>query len=505
MFKILSAREAIDIIKDGDCLAINSFIAWSNPEALHNALYERIAETGGPKDLRIFCAAGFGAWDENRWGDKYMNTGAIKELIAGHYGAMPGAVKAALEGKIEAYNLPLGVLSHVITAAAAGKDWYLSEVGVGLFCDPRVDTYALNDKSKRELVKIVEIEGKEYLLYYTPKPDVCFIRGTTADPDGSISFEKEYCIIDAFAVAQATKRNGGTVIVEVERVSHEFSRPRNVIVPGILVDVVVVNETMYEQDEYNPVLSGDIHVPVTQMDYYMKKLSANTIKPGKTSNSRDAIADIISDRAARELRPGQIVNLGIGIPENVGIHASRQDLLKDIYITVESGAIGGLPAPGRAFGAAIGTDMICEMSAMFDFYEGGGLDICFLGGLEVDRHGNVNAHKMEGYYSGIGGFANITFATKNIVFCLAFTAKGLEVSKDGDRVTVEKEGSIRKFKRDVSAVSFSGRHAFQRGQRVIYVTERCVFELTQDGVKLMEVYPGVDEHRQIRDLLDFSV
>lgn len=506
MFKILSAREAIDLIKDGDCVAINSFIAWSNPEALHDALYERIVETGAPKDLRIFCAAGFGAWDENRLGDRYMNLGAVKEVIAGHYGGMPGAVKAALENKIEAYNLPLGVLSHTVNAAAAGRDWYISEVGVGLFCDPRVDSYALNDISKKELVKVVEIEGKEHLLYYTPKPDVALIRGTTADPDGSISFEKEYCIIDAFALAQATKRNGGTVIVEVERISHEFSRPRNVIIPGILVDVVVVSETKYDREEYNPALSGDIHVPVTQMDYYIKKLSAATEKPGKDNTKRNVIADIISHRASHELRPGQIVNLGIGIPENVGLQASKHDLLKDIYITVEAGGIGGLPAPGRAFGATIGADMICEMSTLFDFYEGGGLDICFLGGLEVDQYGNVNSHKMEGYYSGIGGFANITFATKNIVFCLSFTAKGLTVSKtDDDVITIEKEGSIKKFKKEVSAISFSGKHAAARGQRVLYVTERCVFELTTEGLKLKEVYPGIDEQTQIRDLLDFDV
>ncbi|MCL2079786.1 MAG: propionate CoA-transferase [Oscillospiraceae bacterium] len=506
MFKILSAKEAISLIKDGDTIAINSFIAWSNPEALHDALYERIVETKTPKGLNIFCAAGFGAWDENRLGDRYMRLGAVKEVIAGHYGGMPGAVKAALAGEIEAYNLPLGVLSQTVRAAAAGKDWMLSEIGIGIFCDPRVDTYALNDISKRELVKVVEVEGKEYLLYYTPKPDIAFIKGTTVDPNGNISFEKEYLIVDALAVAQATKRNGGTVIVEVERVSHEFSRPRNVIVPGILVDVVVVCDNSYEHNSYNPALSGDVHVPATQMDYYINKLSGdNNFKKPTGSKNRDIVADIIGNRAAKELRPGHTVNLGIGIPENVGVHASKQGLLKDIYITVEAGGIGGLPAPGLAFGATIGADMISEMSTQFDFYEGGGLDICFLGGLEVDMYGNVNSHKMDGYYAGIGGFANITHATKNIVFCLTFTTKGLEITSKDGKVAINREGSIRKFKREVSAVSFSGKHAILRGQRVIYVTERCVFELTENGLKLIEVYDGIDEKSQIRDMLDFEV
>jgi propionate CoA-transferase len=505
VFKIISAGDAASLIKDGDCIAINSFLAWSNPEALHDALYERVVKTGSPNNLRLFCAAGFGIWDENRLADRYIKMGAVKEVVAGHFGSMPVATKMALAGEIEAYCLPLGVLSHTIRAAAAGKDWYLSEVGIGIYCDPRVDTYAVNSNSKRELVKVQHIEGKDYLLYYTPKIDIAFIKGTTVDPNGNISFEKEYLVVDALAVAQAAKRNGGKVIVEVERVSHQFSRPRNVIVPGVLVDAVVVCESRDDAGEYNPALSGDIHVPATHMDYYINKISEKTRKTCSDGRNRDLVADIIGSRAARELRAGDIVNIGIGIPEAVGKQASIQGILKDIFITVEAGGIGGLPAPGLAFGATIGADMITDMAAQFDYYDGGGLDICFLGGLEVDRLGNVNAHKMDGYYSGIGGFANITHATKNIVFCLSFTAKGLELSNDKNEITIKKEGSVKKFKKEVSAISFSGKHALKRGQRVLYVTERCVFELTEEGLRLKETYPGIDEKRQIRDMLDFEV
>jgi propionate CoA-transferase len=242
MFKIISARDAVDCINDGDCVAINSFLALSNPEALHDAIYERFAETGSPKNLRLFCSAAFGAWDEDRFADRYIKAGAVSEIVAGHYTSMPAAIKMALSGKIEAYCLPLGVLSHAVRAAAAGKDWILSEVGLGIYCDPRVGTYALNALSKKELVAVREMEGKEYLLYRTPKIDVAFIKGTTVDPNGNISFEKEYLTVDALSMAQATKRNGGKVIVEVEKVSHVFTRPRNVIVPGALVDMVVICE-----------------------------------------------------------------------------------------------------------------------------------------------------------------------------------------------------------------------------------------------------------------------
>jgi len=340
---------------------------------------------------------------------------------------------------------------------------------------------------------------------YTPKIDVAFIKGTTVDPNGNISFEKEYLSVDALAIAQATKRNGGTVIVEVEQVSHVFARPRNVIVPGMLVDAVVVCENAYEAGEYNPALSGDIHVPATHMDYYINMISEKTKKTRTGYGAGDRTADIIGERAARELRAGQIVNIGIGIPETIGKYASKQGSLKDIFITVEAGGVGGLPAPGKAFGATIGADMICDMATQFDFYDGGGLDVCFLGALEVDMHGNVNSHKLEGSYTGIGGFANITFSTGIIVFCLSFTAKGLEAVKDGGKVRINEEGSIRKFKKEIAAISFSGKHAMKRGQKVLYVTERCVFELTENGLKLKEVYPGIDEKTQIRDLLDFEV
>ncbi len=502
MFKIISAREAADLIKDGDCIAINSFLALANPEALHDALYEKFIETGSPKELRLFCAAGFGAWDENRFADRYIKAGAVREIIAGHYNSMPAAVKMALAGKIEAYCLPLGVLSHGIRAAAAGKDWLLSEVGIGIYADPRVDTYALNSISKKELAVIKEIEGKEYLLYQTPKIDIAFIKGTTVDPNGNISFENEYLTVDALAMAQAAKRNGGKVIVQADRVSHVFSRPRNVIVPGMLVDAVVVCENHAEIAICNPALSGDIHVPASHMDYFVNKLS--TSKKQK-STLGDMTADIIGERAAGELKAGSIVNIGIGIPETVGKYASKLGILKDIVTTVEAGGVGGLPAPGVAFGATIGADMICDMATQFDFYDGGGLDICFLGGLEADAQGNVNAHLLEGGYAGIGGFANITYTTKTIVFCMSFTTKGLVSVKENGKVQIKQEGSVSKFKKKINAISFSGKNAVKRGQRVLYVTERCVFELTENGLKLKEVYSGIDEEKQIRSMLDFEL
>lgn len=504
MFKIMTKEEAVLLIKDGDCIGINSFLTLANPDILHKALAERYERTKSPSNLRIFCTAGFGGWDENTFAEPYVAAGAVKEVVAGHFMSMPAVMRLTKENKIEAYNLPLGVLSHCVRAAAGGKPGLFSKIGLGIFVDPRLDGPGINQVSKQELVKVIEVEGEEYLYYKTPKIDIAFIKGTTVDPDGNISFEREYLTSDALSLAQATKANGGKVIVQVEQVSHVFPRPRNVIVPGILVDAVVVGEAQEQvfNREYNPTLSGDIHVPSTHMDYWMRKLDVSSKRKGRTD---DFSTDIIGERAAKELKAGDIVNIGIGIPEMVGRYASKIGVLKDITLTVEAGGIGGLPAPGVCFGATIGPDMICDMANQFDFYDGGGLDICFMGGMEVDSHGNVNAHRIGDRFAGIGGFANITAATKTVVFCVNFTTKGLQVSQENGRVLVKQEGSTPKFKKEIDAISFSAKNAVARKQRVLYVTERCVFILTADGLKLFEVYDGIDKKSQITDLLDFKL
>jgi propionate CoA-transferase len=389
-------------------------------------------------------------------------------------------------------------LSHSIRAAAGGQEGLLSDVGLNIFADQRIGRIGLNSSSNKELVSLVEIGGKERLYYKTPKIDAAFIKGTTVDPNGNITFEKEYLTVDALALAQAAKANGGKVIVQVERVSHNFARPRSVIVPGVLVDAVVVCAGK-SAIAYNGALSGDIHVPASHMGYFM-----STLEPSKKSRGQDQSAEIIGERAAEELKAGQVVNIGIGIPEMVGKCAAKNGILKDLIITVESGGIGGLPAPGIAFGATIGADMITDMAAQFDFYDGGGLDICFMGGLEADSHGNVNAHELDQSYPGIGGFADITFATKTIVFCMTFTAKGLVAAKRNGKVEIVSEGSVPKFKREVKAVSFSAKNALAKGQRVLYVTERCVFELATDGLKLKEVYDGIDPAKDIYPMLEFE-
>ena len=341
---------------------------------------------------------------------------------------------------------------------------------------------------------------EDYLRYRTPEIDVALIRGTSVDPSGNISFSEECVTVDALALAQATKANGGIVIVEVARVSHLFDRPRSVIVPGILVDVVVVRGEPEDKESLSAI-SGDIHVPTSQMDYWMRRIGA-TSNGGQAENPAHLR---IGRRAVQELEPGQIVNLGVGIPEVVGRCASENGILRDLVLTVESGGLGGLPAPGAAFGATIGADCVTDMAQQFDFYDGGGLDICFMGALEVDRFGNVNAHVLPGRFVGIGGFGNITGATKTVVFCLTFTAKGLETRLDGDRLEIVREGAIPKFRESIQSISFSAKNALEKGLKVLYVTERCVFRLTEEGLRLAEVYDGIDPNSQVRAFFPWCV
>lgn len=503
MFNIMEAADAVRLIPDGAVIGLNSFVGTANPEKLHEAITESFRQTGHPRNLTMVSSAGFGLFDPNRGAENYIREGAVDKIICGHYGAMPSTKRLVLEDRFEAYNLPLGPMSHAMRAQAGGHDGYITKVGLGIFADPRVEGPALNGISHDDtLVKVVEIDGEDYLRYRLPAFDIALIKATSVDAKGNVSFEGEYSTIDALSIAQLTRRNHGKVIVQVDRVKSDFSRPRDIILPAVLVDVVVVCEPDRDNEAFGT-LSGDIHVPATHMQYWYRRLEAENSKSGKVR--ADFSADIIGRRAAKELRRGDIINIGVGIPEKVSKYAAAEGILQDLTLSVESGGVGGLPAGGLEFGAMIGADSICDMSMQFDFYDGGGLDCCFMGALEMDRLGNVNAHRGVDQASGIGGFGNITAATRNVVFCLTFNTKGLDVTEEDGKVKINREGTIPKIVDHVRSISFSGPRAVQNGQRVLYVTERCVFALRPEGLALIEVYPGVDKQRDILDRLPFAV
>ena len=501
MYEIMSADEAIRLIRDGDCICVNSFVGIENPVALHEALFDRYQRMQSPRHLTIVSSAGFGVWDENRNAEGYIREGAVDRLICGHFGAMMSTKKLVLEDRFEAYNLPLGCISHAIRAQAGGLPGALSKVGLDIFVDPRMEGPGINRISIDDsLVKHVEVDGEEFLYYKLPKLTVALIKGTAADRKGNISFDDMFMSGDALSICQAVKANHGKVIVQVDRLVNTPSRPRNAIIPGCLVDAIVVAEPE-ERNEAYTALTGSFEIPYEDWNMWNEKIDTVSSKTSKNN----AVGNIIGRRAAMELRLDDIVNIGIGIPEMVSRHARKNGMLDMVTLTVESGGIGGFPVSGEAFGAMIGAASVYDMANQFDLYDNGGLDVCFMGALEVDGQGNVNAHRGPGAFAGIGGFANITAKTPTVVFCLTFNTKGLEVSQKKGVVTIEKEGTIPKFVEEVKSISFSAKRAIANGQKVLYVTERCVFRLTPKGLKLIEVYPGVDAEKDILSHLPFEV
>ncbi len=501
MYKIISPAEAVDLIKDGDCICVNSFVGIENPVEIHEAIYEKYKNTGSPKNLTIISSAGFGLWDENKNAESYIREGTVDKLICGHFGAMLSTKKLVLEDRFEAYNLPLGCISHAIRAQAGGIPGALSKVGLDIFVDPRLEGPGINKISTDDsYVKIVDVDGEEFLYYKLPKINVAIIKGTAADRRGNISFDDMYMSGDALSICQAAKANGGKVIVQVDKLVRKPSRPRNAIIPGCLVDAIVVVEKEPTESGYEA-LTGSFEIPSGQWDMWVEIIE----RLSSSHRQNSVVADIIGKRATKELKEDDIVNIGIGIPETVSKYAKETGMLNKITLTVESGGVGGFPASGPVFGAMIGAASVYDMANQFDLYDNGGLDICFMGALEVDKYGNVNSHRGSGAYAGIGGFANITAKTPTVIFCLSFTAKGLFVEEEDGKVSIVQEGAIPKFVEKVSSISFSGKRALKNGQKVLYVTERCVFRLTEEGLELIEVYPGVDMEADILSKLPFHV
>ncbi|WP_036290766.1 acyl CoA:acetate/3-ketoacid CoA transferase [Methylosinus sp. PW1] len=490
--KVITADEAIALISENDVLTTTGFVQSCIPEALHAALEKRFVETGGPRGLTLIMTAGAG--DSKGLGTgRLHHEGLLRRVIAGNFGRMPKVAQAAAENKILGYNLPQGVISQLYRACAAGQPGLFSKVGLYTYVDPRFGGGRVNEVTTEEIVKHVVIDEEEWLFYTATKIDVAFIRGTSADPSGNISMEKEALTLDVLAQAMAAHNNGGIVIAQVERIVEAGSiRPKDVKVPGILVDCVVVADQpelhrMNYGVMYNPALAGEIRVPVESM----AKMPLDARK-------------IIARRAAFELPPNGVVNLGVGAPEGIAAVANEEKLTPFITLTTEAGAIGGVLASGSSFGSATNADSIIDQNTQFDFYDGGGLDMTCLGMAECDEQGNVNTSRFGGRLNGCGGFINISQNARSVVFAGTFTAGGLDIAIQDGEVKILKEGRARKFLKFVEQVTFSGKYAQKREQPVIYVTERCVFQLTKEGLELIEIAPGIDIERDILPHMDFK-
>ncbi|SFH24534.1 propionate CoA-transferase [Desulfotomaculum arcticum] len=490
--EFLSPEDAVKIIKDDDLLVIEGAGGGLlEAGALIAALAQRYKATQTPKNLTLVHVSGIG--DNHELGlNQLALPGLLKRAIGGHWGMAPKMCAFAANEEVEAFNLPQGVLSQLMREIAGGRLGLVTHVGLRTFIDPRVEGGKLNQKAKESevnLVELININGQERLFYPVFSPNVAFIKGSTADEKGNISFEKEPAYLEALSVAQATKNKGGKVIVQVQRVAQAKSiDPHYVKIPGNLVDIIVVDPGQWQtvDGQYNPGLSGEIRIPIS------------SIPPLELSERK-----IIARRAAMEVTPG-LINIGMGMPDGIANVAAEEGFYDRITFCIEQGIYGGVPAGGVIFGTTYNPEVFIDAPYQFDFFDGGGLDIACLGMAQVDHKGNVNVSKIGKRIIGTGGFVNISQNAKKVVFCGTFMGGGLKVNVNDGSLQIINEGKYQKFVNDVDQITFSGEYAVFSGQQVLYVTERAVFQLTAQGVELIEIAPGIDMHRDILDKLTFN-
>lgn len=487
--KVISERRAAELIEDGWTVIPGGFGSCGHPDGLTRAIGDRYKREGRPRKLSLLFASAAGDLEE-RGLDVLAQSGLVDKVIGGFWGLIPRLGNMARLGEIEAHNWPQGVISQLFRAIAAKKPGVISNIGLNTFVDPDYEGGRLNMRAARALVQKIFINDKSMLFYPAIKVDCALLRGTSCDPLGNISMEREVSHSDALAQAMAVKNCGGIVIVQVESLVglHDIE-PHDVKVPGLLVDYVTVSRPGEHPQTY-----GAAHD------------SAFT-RPGVLTPDTRSIScaeRVIARRALQEIQHenARVINLGIGIPVAIAQVAEELGCAESMSFTVESGVIGGRPAAGLSFGASYRPQSIIEQAALFDFYEGGGIDVACLGFAEMDSFGNVNVSKVGQKLQGAGGFINISQSARCIIFCGTFTAVGLVVNVSKGQIRIVREGRVSKFVRQVSHLTFSGDYSKSLGQRVIYVTERAVFALRDGVVYLEEVAPGISVERDIMPFIE---
>jgi propionate CoA-transferase len=495
--KLCTSDEAAELIRDGATVASGGFVGAGHPESLTAALERRFVRTGGPRDLTLVYAAGQGD-GTGRGVDHLGHEGMLRRVIGGHWGLAKKLGRLALAGKIEAYNFPQGVICQLFRDIAAGRPGVITHVGLGTEIDPQRSGGRLNDRTPPGLVERVTLGGRTWLWYKALPIDVGLIRATAADPFGNLATDDEAMIGEGLAIAQAAHNSRGLVIAQVKRLLDEPLAPQRVRVPGILVDRIVVAAEHEHEQTFAEHQNDEYASPPDLDGAAISRVAAEAALRTMPVERR-----IIALRAAEIIPDGAICNLGIGMPEGVAEAAAASGILERATLTVESGPIGGRPAGGLSFGASRRPEAIIESPAQFDFYDGRGLDYAALGAAEIDCEGNVNVARFGDRFAGVGGFVNISQTARRLVFCGTFTAEGLKIAVDDGKLRIPQEGRSKKFVDRVACISFSAARSRQIGQEVWYVTERAVFRLTDDGLALVEIAPGVDVERDILAQMNF--
>lgn len=488
--KVVSAKEAAGLIKSGQSVVVSgSGGGHAVPEAVLVEIENRFLAEGQPRDLCVIHAVGLG--DRAQKGAAHFaHEGLIKRSITGALVDSPPLMDMALADKIESYTLPQGVIAQMMREIAGARPGVITKTGLHTMADPRQQGCRQTERTTEELVELMTIDGEEWLRYKPFPLDVALLRGTTADEDGNVTMEQEAIPGEMLSTAQAVRSRGGIVIVQVKRMARRRTLPaREVVIPGILVDYVVVDPGQWQTyvTEYDPALSGELRVPVAAM------------RPLPFDHRK-----VIARRAAMELVPGAICNLGAGISTGISVVAAEEGILEGVVLTNEQGFIGGAPAADRNSGGARNFDAVVDQPYQFDFYDGGGLDIAFLSFAEVDPAGNVNVSRFGGRIVGIGGFVNISQNARKVVFSGTLTAGGLELEFADGRLRIVAEGRHPKFVGRIEQICYNAPFAESEGREALFVTERAVFRAAGGGLELIEIAPGVDLEKDVLAQMEFA-
>jgi propionate CoA-transferase len=485
----ITADEAAALLEDGDAILISgSGGGHSVPETLLAAVERRFLAEGKPRGLTSVSIVGVG--DRAALGASHLaHEGLLKRAITSALVDSPGLVRLAAADKIEAYTLPQGVLSQLMRDMAAGRPGLLTKTGLNTFVDPRQQGARQSPRTPPDFVDVVNVAGEEWLFFKPVPVSVAFLRGTTADEDGNVTMEEEAVLGEMLAMAQATRRASGIVIVQVKRLARRGTLPgKQVKIPGILVDFVVVDPEQRQTyaTYYDPSYSGELRIPAGDI----KSLPFGPRK-------------VIVRRAAMELFPGAVCNLGAGVSTGLSNIAAEEGVLDAAILTNEQGLIGGAPLSGRDSGGGQNFAAMIEQPAQFDFYDGGGLDLAFLSFAEVDGEGNVNVSRFGDRIIGVGGFINISQNARCVVFSGMLTAGDSDVGWENGRTVIRREGRHRKFVPRLDQVCYNAGMGRERGQVALFVTERAVFRVGPKGLELIEIAPGVDPERDVLAQMGF--
>lgn len=494
--KIIKREDIGKIVKDGDTVAISGSGGSGSAEELIGGISDSFVKTGHPCNLTVTCGISPGNLTNDEVGMNMLaKEGLVGKAICAHLGMGRVFGNAIGKNQFAAWAIPLGVVNHLYRAIAGHEVGILTKVGLNTFADPRVEGCCANEKAKAldPIVKLVNIEGKDLLLYKSFPIDVAILKATYADEAGNISFEHEAVIGEQYNMAIAAHNSGGKVIVQVEKIMKKDAlRARDVLIHSSIVDYVLVAQPDTSLGDYNlpvyrPEMIGD------------KKMALDEIAIRPLDNRK-----VCGRRSAMELKKGYVVNLGVGMPDSVANACAEEGISEDIYLSVESGPTGGVPIGGVAFGGSVNPDSVIPTAEQFDAYNGGSLDMCIVGLAQADEDGDVNVSKFGTRVTGPGGFINITQNTKRVIFMGTFTSGGLEEEIKDGKLHIIKEGTIKKFVKNVEQITFSAKNASENNQEILYVTERAVFRLVGLGLELIEIAPGVDLEKDILSQMEFK-